>query len=112
MTVDQRHGLQWIPKGSTGRDDAGFVQGPAKSSPLPVTKWWQTEMLPEAMRHDSGHGGSHTFIAHEFIESVQRGRRPQVDIAAAPNFTVPGIVAHQSALKGGVSLSIPQFRPL
>ena len=112
MTVDQRHGLQWLPKGSTGRDDAGFVQGPAKSSPFPVTKWWQTEMLPEAMRHDSGHGGSHTFIAHEFIASVLRGRRPQVDIAAALNFAVPGIVAHQSALKGGVSLRIPQFRAI
>ncbi len=69
-------------------------------------------MLPEAMRHDSGHGGSHTFIAHEFIESVQWGRRPQVDITAALNFTVPGIVAHQSALKDGMSLAIPQFRAI
>lgn len=112
MTVDQRHGLQWLPKGATGRDDAGFVQGPAKSSPLPVKKWWQTDLLPESMRHDSGHGGSHTFIAHEFIDSLLRGRRPLVDIAAALNFTAPGIVAHQSALKGGASLRIPQFRSI
>jgi hypothetical protein len=95
-----------------GRDDAGFVHGPAKSSPLPVKKWWQTDLLPEPLRHDSGHGGSHTFIAHEFIDSLLRHRRPLVDIATALNFTVPGIVAHQSALKGGVSLRIPQFRPV
>jgi len=112
MTVDQRHGLQWLPKGAVGRDDAGFVHGPAKSSPLPVKKWWQTDLLPEPLRHDSGHGGSHTFIAHEFIDSLLRHRRPLVDIATALNFTVPGIVAHQSALKGGVSLRIPQFRPV
>jgi hypothetical protein len=35
-----------------------------------------------------------------------------VDVASALNFTVPGIVAHQSALKGGASLSIPQFQPI
>jgi predicted dehydrogenase len=110
MTVDQRHGLLWSHSGAKGKDDAGFVFGPAKSAPLPGTKWWQTEMLPERMRHDSGHGGSHTFIAHEFIDCLLKGRRPLVDITAALNFTVPGIVAHQSALKGGESLKIPQFR--
>jgi hypothetical protein len=46
------------------------------------------------------------------LTSLRRGRRPQVDIAAALNFTVPGIVALQSALKGGASLSIPQFRSI
>ncbi|MFN0118896.1 MAG: Gfo/Idh/MocA family protein [Blastocatellia bacterium] len=109
MTVDQRHGLLWSHKGAPGKDDAGFAQGPAKSAPLAAVKWWQTDLLPERLRHDSGHGGSHTFIAHEFIDSLTKQRRPLVDIAAALHFTVPGIVAHQSALKGGESLKIPRF---
>ncbi|GAG27598.1 unnamed protein product, partial [marine sediment metagenome] len=25
------------------------------------------ELLPEPLRHDSGHGGSHTFLTHEFV---------------------------------------------
>jgi hypothetical protein len=32
-----------------------------------------------------------------------------VDIAAALNMTVPGIVAHQSALKDGETLALPHF---
>ena len=31
------------------------------------------------------------------------------DIHEALAYTVPGIIAHESALKGGDSLSIPQF---
>jgi hypothetical protein len=32
-----------------------------------------------------------------------------VDIIAALNLTVPGIIAHQSALKNGEMLKIPQY---
>ncbi|MCX6895570.1 MAG: gfo/Idh/MocA family oxidoreductase, partial [Verrucomicrobia bacterium] len=61
----------------------------------------------ESLRHDSRHGGSHTFITHEFIEALTQNRRPVVDIYEALAFTVPGIVAHQSALKSGELLKIP-----
>ena len=37
-------------------------------------------------------------------------KQPLVDIDMALYLTVPGIVAHQSALKGGERLKIPQFR--
>ena len=35
---------------------------------------------------------------------------PLVDIAQALNMTVAGIIAHQSALKGGEIMKIPQYR--
>ena len=44
--------------------------------------------------------------APEIIEE----RKPSIDVAQALNMTVPGIVAHQSALKGGELLKIPQYR--
>lgn len=71
------------------------------------TAWWKTDLLPEPLRHDSKHEGSHTFITHEFVDAVQRGRRPAIDIGEALAYTVPGIIAHQSALKGGELLKIP-----
>jgi hypothetical protein len=64
------------------------------------------------MRHSSGHGGSHTFISAEFINALLEDRRPSVDVYEALAMTVPGIVAHQSALKGGEQLTIPQFDKL
>jgi hypothetical protein len=35
---------------------------------------------------------------------------PLVDVAMALNMTVPGIVAHQSALKDGELMKIPQYK--
>lgn len=57
-----------------------------------------------------GHGGSHGFLMNEFVSAILQDRQPLVDIAWALNMTVAGIVAHQSALKGGELLKIPQFK--
>jgi predicted dehydrogenase len=56
-----------------------------------------------------GHGGSHGPLMNEFVTAILEDRRPLVDIVWALNMTVAGVVAHQSALKGGESLKVPQF---
>ena len=56
-----------------------------------------------------GHGGSHGHLMNEFVTAILQNRKPLVDVAAALNMTVAGIVAHQSALKDGECLKIPQF---
>ena len=104
------HGqVQFLVDDLQGLGDAGFAHGKAIKTPLERTEWWKTDMLPEPLRHASGHEGSHTFITHEFVDAMNHGRRPVVDIREALAYTVPGIVAHQSALKGGESLKIPQI---
>jgi hypothetical protein len=57
----------------------------------------------------AGHGGSHGYLMSEFIEAILLDRTPLVDIAQALNLTVPGIVAHQSAMRNGELLKIPQY---
>ncbi len=57
-----------------------------------------------------GHGGSHGYLMNEFVTAILENRKPLVDVAQALNMTVAGIVAHQSALKGGERLKIPQFK--
>lgn len=56
-----------------------------------------------------GHNGSHGHLTNEFITAILENRKPLVDIAMALNLTVPGIIAHQSACKGGELMKIPQF---
>ena len=56
-----------------------------------------------------GHGGSHGPLANEFITSIIEDREPMVNVYEALAMTVPGIVAHQSALRDGETLKIPQF---
>lgn len=93
----------------TGKDEGGFIiQEPVKEA-FVSPRWWKTDMLPEPLRHDSGHDGSHTFITHEFIDSLVNSRKPLVDIYESIAYTAPGIVAHQSALKGGEYMAIPNF---
>jgi predicted dehydrogenase len=80
--------------------------------------------LPEGIRkftgaiHDAthlsflqgaGHGGSHPHLAHNFLMACL-GRQPAFpDAATSANWTMVGICAHQSAMKGGERVAIPKF---
>ena len=74
-----------------------------------IPNYWTSEMLPANMRHESGHGGSAVFITAEFVNAVLEDREPTVNVYEALAMTVPGIVAHQSALKDGETMKVPQF---
>lgn len=65
--------------------------------------------LPPGLQ-PGGHGGSHGYLTHEFVSAVIQNRKPLVDVAQALNMTAAGIVAHQSALKDGELLKIPQYK--
>jgi predicted dehydrogenase len=56
-----------------------------------------------------GHGGSHAYLVHEFVEAVAADRRPAIHAWEAARYFVPGIIAHRSALRGGELLKIPDF---
>lgn len=57
-----------------------------------------------------GHGGSHGQLTNEFITAILQDRTPLVDLVAALNMSVSGVIAHQSALKNGEPMKIPQYR--
>jgi len=67
------------------------------------------EKLPAPMRVKTGHGNSHTFLTHEFISAILEDRHPTVNVWEAIAYTLPGIVAHQSALHGGEPLKIKDY---
>ena len=57
----------------------------------------------------AGHGGSHPHLVHAWISAI-RGERPALpDAATSANWTMVGICAHQSAMKGGDRIMIPSF---
>lgn len=57
----------------------------------------------------NGHEGSHHFLVDDFVSAVNNGTLPSVNAWVAARFTLPGIVAHESALRGGERLSISDF---
>ena len=56
-----------------------------------------------------GHGGSHGYLGHDFIDAILRGRKPRVDVIDALNMTVPGYYAHLSSTKDGETMKVPQY---
>ena len=68
------------------------------------------EPLPEMLSSDlGGHGGSHAYLIHEFVDSVNRERLPRINVWQAVRYCAPGFVAHESALKDGELLKIPDW---
>ncbi|MFC0680119.1 Gfo/Idh/MocA family protein [Lysobacter korlensis] len=69
-----------------------------------------TSRLPvEFTGAHNGHEGSHHFLVDDFVTAVNEGTLPPVNAWVAARFTLPGVVAHQSALRGGERLRIPDF---
>jgi predicted dehydrogenase len=107
-----RMGVSWDTPGDEG--ERGRVRGERGSFNLNYEGLEKT--LPDLKRPPlppgvptGGHGGSHGYLMNEFVTSVILDRKPLVNIAVALNMTVAGIVAHQSALKNGELMKIPQY---
>jgi len=66
--------------------------------------------LPREFAHaPNGHEGSHHFLVDDFVTAVERGVLPSVNAWVAARYTVPGIVAHDSARRDGERLAVPDF---
>jgi predicted dehydrogenase len=56
-----------------------------------------------------GHGGSHPHLAHEFLSALAEDRDPFPNAVLAANITCSGLLAHESALRGGELMRLPEF---
>ena len=56
----------------------------------------------------SGHGGSYPHMVHEFVSAILEDRRSAIDADKAANWTMAGICAHESAIKNGEKIIVPE----
>lgn len=57
----------------------------------------------------AGHGGSHPHLVHEFVNALIEKKAPYPNVKQSANITCVGILAHESALKGGEIIKLPDF---
>jgi predicted dehydrogenase len=57
----------------------------------------------------SGHGGSHPHMVNEFLNALVHKRSPYPNATQAANITCVGILAHDSAMQGGIIKQLPAF---
>lgn len=84
------------------------------------------DMLPEQIAHfarkhqivndqhvsfiqGAGHGGSHPHLVREWVNAILEGRPAHVDARVAANWTVAGLLAHESAMQGGKTMQMPDW---
>jgi len=48
-------------------------------------------------------------LVHEFVRSIIEERPPSMDVITGANWTAAGICAHESAMRGGKAVTIPDF---
>ena len=61
--------------------------------------------------HDpsTGHGGSDLLMIRSFVNAVLEGKPSPIDVYRMADYTVPGIMAAESARLGGTPVSIPNL---
>lgn len=57
----------------------------------------------------NGHNGSHQFLVDDFVHACNEEKHPPNHVWAAARYTAPGMVAHESAVRGGEQLQIPDW---
>ena len=57
----------------------------------------------------TGHAGTHKFMVDDFCQAYVTGKLSPTNAWQASKYNLPGLVAHQSAMQGGVLLDIPNL---
>ncbi len=100
----------------------GFVESNRRGIPGPGMLYAEDEMddveqievstvdtsLPEEARA-GGHGTAEYALVQDFLAALEAGRKPPLDESRGMDLTVPGLIAHQSAMSGGNWLDVPLF---
>lgn len=100
----------------TGFEDAKRVTVPDTDKVLPeeITKYCLRNQIIDkdhvSFVQGAGHGGSHPHMVVEFISSIIEGRSAKVNAKVAANWTVAGILSHQSAMSNGEEIVLPKFQ--
>ena len=82
-------------------DTAGFDE----TSPIQPT-----ERLPKEFEGiPNKHNGTHHFLIDDFCTAYATGKLSPTNIWAVARYNLPGLIAHQSALKGGVLMDVPDL---
>lgn len=87
----------------------------AKLLPEPIQRF-TTKGVYDANEHQhlsftqgAGHGGSHPHLVHAFLNALVENKDPYPNAKQSANITCVGILAHESAKRGGELIKLPDF---
>jgi predicted dehydrogenase len=81
--------------------------------PEPIRRFTKPSEIHDAEHlsflQGGGHGGSHPHLVNEMLNALAQDRAPWPNATLSANWTCVGILAHESALKGGQIVHLPEF---
>ena len=91
-----------------GKDVVGnrYFEGVDKQT-VPINCYSNAVEAPDFAKNS--HGTSDYMIAMEFLSCIEENRHPFLNEDMAWELTMPGIIAHEAAVKGNVWLDVPHF---
>jgi len=101
-----------------GGESARRIHVPDTDALLPeeIKKYTKREQISDqdhvSFIQGAGHGGSHPHLVNEFVHAILEGRDSAIDAVKASNITSAGLCAHESAMKNGTEIKIPDYEDL
>ncbi|HWE63441.1 MAG TPA: hypothetical protein VHB98_17130 [Chloroflexota bacterium] len=98
---------------ASGEAPRVYVQGRSPAGAWEPLEAYAEQFLPARYREavaGAGHWGADAWPIREFLQAVVEGSRPTIDIYAALDMTLPGIISEQSVAQGGAWLAVPDPR--
>jgi predicted dehydrogenase len=84
-----------------------FIEGEDKIAR--EVDWYISDpSAPEEARR-GGHGTSEYYLVRDFINAIETDTTPPIDAVKAADITLPGLIAHEAAMKGNIWLDVPHF---
>ncbi|MBR0366478.1 MAG: hypothetical protein IJH94_06740, partial [Clostridia bacterium] len=69
-----------------------------------------TDRIPKEYKDiHNGHNGTHHFLIDDFCRAYETGKLSPTNIWAVARYNIPGLIAHESALAGGVPMDVPDL---
>ncbi|WP_162463284.1 Gfo/Idh/MocA family protein [Paenibacillus psychroresistens] len=100
----------FLETGRTGYDNIGlrYFEGLDEKTGKKIAV---SSSNPDAPKDSGlgGHGTSEFFLVKDFINAIENDVPPAIDIVKALDMTIPGLIAHESAVKGNIWLDVPRF---
>ena len=93
-----------IPKRVKVRDFAHLLPGPIQQFTMPAAIQDADHL---SFLQGGGHGGSHPHLTNAFLAACLGERPAFPDAPTSANWTLVGVCAHESAMKGGARVDLP-----
>jgi len=109
VRLDELLACTGVPARSVKPDGMDLVTS-QDGTHLGVSPIHSVERLPkEFIGLPNGHCGSHQFLVDDFVRACVEGSMPPNNVWQAARYAIPGIIAHESARRGGILLEVPDL---